>query len=88
MQITLTGKEFDAAMENYVKTLGFDTTRYTISTKTVVGRGESSSTTVTITLDECETTNEKTYVNSDIDSIVPEDKIVTPVWGKKNESTE
>ncbi|MBD3750731.1 MAG: hypothetical protein IE931_14685 [Sphingobacteriales bacterium] len=52
MQITLTGKEFDSAIENYIKTLGFNTAKYSISTKTIVSRGESPVTTVVITLDE------------------------------------
>ncbi len=52
MQITLSGKEFDKAMASYVTSLGFSTDRYTISTKTIVGRGENPSTTVTIQLDE------------------------------------
>lgn len=54
MQIILSGKEFDEAMENYVTSLGFSTSKYTISTRTVVGRGDSPSTSVTITLEEKE----------------------------------
>lgn len=56
MQIVLTGKEFDSAMENYVKSLGFNTTKYSISAKTIVSRGENSTTTVVITLNEKEDT--------------------------------
>lgn len=54
MQITLSGKEFDRAIESYVHSLGFSTNKYIVKTKTVVGRGEYPTTTVTIDLEEKE----------------------------------
>lgn len=54
MQITLSGKEFDRAMESYVNSLGFSTSKYVVKTKTVVGRGEYPTTTVIIDLEEKE----------------------------------
>lgn len=80
MTITLTSKEFDEAVSLWLKEQGFTTDRYDISTRVIVGRGDSGAgTRVEATLEPITTVN---YYNSEVvnamgKELVEKIKIVT-----------
>ncbi len=70
MHITLTGEEFNEAIQLYLDSIGFNTEKYDIDTRVVVGRG-GNETRAEITLDRIK--SEPKQIDEDLDCVVTDE---------------